>query len=266
MVSRLGLLCLVAVVSAVALVISGCSSSGTGPSAAAEPGDVFGYVMNAMSASPIEGATVVVEGESTVTDTLGYYIVEDVGPGSVTVEASITDFVTVSSVVDVGDGESVRQDCALIPTTTGDEYRIVLSWGEDPSDLDSHLWVPLGGTTYAHVYYGYRGSAVDEPYAELDVDDVTGYGPETVTVFPRHEGEYVYSVYHYSGLGTLRSSNAVVRIYQGNTLRYTLDVADETCGDNWWWNVCTFDAQSGDFTIVDALDSDPPIVTSREAK
>lgn len=261
MASRLSLLSVVIVVSLLVVAILGCSTSSTSPSPPADPGEVFGYVLNAVTAAPIQGATVTVNGEATVTDSLGYYIVEDVDPGNVTVEASVTYFVTVSTVVEVGEGESIRQDCVLIPSTLGDEYRIVLTWGEEPRDLDSHLWVPLSGDIYAHVYFGYRGSVTSEPYAELDVDKVSGYGPETMTVLPEHSGLYTYAIYHYAGEGTLLSSDAILRIYQGNVLRHVLTVPDQTCGDHWWWNVCTFDAQSGDFTIVNTLEAYAPILT-----
>jgi hypothetical protein len=248
-------------------VMSGCSTTSSNPSSpSTDPGTVYGYVTHALTATPIENATVVVDGESTTTDASGYYIVEGVDPGTVTVEASLTDYVTLQEEVQVGEGESVRQDCVLLPSTAGNEYRIVLTWGENPSDLDSHLWVPVDGETHTHVYYSNRGSTTTEPYAALDVDDVSGYGPETITVLPEHEGQYTYAVYHFSGTGTLQSSQATVRIYQGNTLRYTLTAPDETCGEHWWWYVCSFNAQSGSFTIANSLEAYAPTVTGEMVK
>jgi hypothetical protein len=244
------------------LSLSGCATTSSNPSSPqADPGEVYGYVLHALTGSPLVGATVTVEGVLTTTDDQGYYFVDDVGPGDVTVQASFTDFVTLSEDVPVGEGESVRKDCVLIPTTAGGEYRFVLTWGANPSDLDSHLWVPIEGYPHTHIYYSNRGSVTSEPYAELDVDDVTGYGPETITVLPEHEGLYTYAVYHFSGTGTLQSSQATVRIYQGNTLRYTFTAPDEPCEDNWWWHVCSFDAQSGEFTIVDGLNAYAPTIT-----
>ena len=41
--------------------------------------------------------------------------------------------------------------------------RIVLLWGEEPSDLDSHLWGPtIDGTGKFHIFYG------DKTYYEFD--------------------------------------------------------------------------------------------------
>jgi len=262
---RLGRLCAVTFVILLAFVwLSGCST--TSSPSNARPGDVFGYVVNAMTGGPIEDATVTVDGAATTSDSLGYYIVDDVDAGAVIVLASATGFVDLTTAVVVPDGGSVRRDCVLITSTTGDEYRFVLAWGEDPRDLDSHLWVPTGGGLYYHVYYSDEGSITEVPYAELDNDETEGYGPETVTVLTEYSDLYVYGVYHYDGDGTLRTSEAILRIYQGNDLRYTLLVPDEYCEDEWWWNVCTFNAVTGVFTIIDTLQEDPPFPTVRGDK
>ncbi|MFA9563572.1 MAG: hypothetical protein ACERLM_02540, partial [Acidimicrobiales bacterium] len=71
---------------------------------------------------------------------------------------------------------------------------------------------------------------------------------------------------HYSGDGTLRTSEAILWIYQGNDLIYTLTVPDEHCEDQWWWNVCSFNAVSGQFAIVDTLQEAPPYPTVRGEK
>jgi len=244
--------------------LSGCAT--TSSPSGAKLGEVFGYVVNAMTGYAVEGAAVSVNGEATTSDTLGYYIVDQVDPGTVTVVASATGFVDLTTSVELPDDGSVRRDCVLITSTTGDEYRFVLAWGENPSDLDSHLWVPTGGGNYYHVYYNNEGSVTEVPFAELDTDDTTGYGPETVTVYPEYSDTYIYGVYHYSGDGTLRSSEAILRIYKGNNLIYTLTVPDEHCEDRWWWNVCTFNADSGVFNIVDTLQEDSPHPTVRGEK
>jgi len=262
---RLGRLSVVVFIVLVSVVwFSGCATT-TSPSSA-KLGEVFGYVVNAQTGYIIEGAAVSVNGEATTSDTLGYYIVDMVDPGAAVVVASATGFVDLTTAVVVPDGGSVRRDCVLITSTTGNEYRFVLAWGADPRDLDSHLWVPTGGGNYYEVYYNNEGSVTEIPFAELDTDDINGYGPETVTVYPEYSDLYVYGVYHYSGDGTLRTSGAILRIYQGNVLIHTLTVPDEHCEDQWWWNVCTFNAVSGQFNIVDTLQEGPPFPTVRGEK
>ena len=227
-------------------------------------GEVFGYIRDAMTGIAIDSATVGIAGAVTWSDSLGHYEIEFVDSASLV--ASRTGYVTLTTSVVVPDGGSVRRDCALIPSTTGDEYRFVLSWGADPQDLDSHLWVPIGGDNYYHVYFNDEGSVNEVPFAELDNDELSGYGPETITVYPEYAGLYTYAVYEYSGDGTLRTSGAILRIYQGNALLYTLSVPNQACEDQWWWNVCTFDAQSGQFTIINTLQASSPVPTVRVEK
>ncbi len=244
--------------------LSGCATT-TSPSGL-KRGEVFGYIVDAMTGIHIEGAAVSVNGESTTSDTLGHYIVDMVNPGVVSVVASQAGYVTLTTAVEVPEGESVRRDCALITSTTGDEYRIVLSWDADPEDLDSHLWVPIGGGNYYHVYYSDEGSVTEEPFAELDNDETDGYGPETITAYPEYSGIYTYAVYDYYGDGTLATSGAILRIYQGNALLHTLLVPNQQCESGWWWYVCDFNAETGQFTIVNTLQESDPLPTLRVEK
>lgn len=262
---RLGRLSVVTFVILLAFVwLSGCGT--TSSPSDAKLGEVFGYVVNAQTGYAIEGAAVSVNGDATTSDTLGYYIVDMVDPGNVSVEASAVGYVDLTMTVQLPDEGSIRRDCALITSTTGNEYRFVLAWGANPDDLDSHLWVPTGGGNYYHVYYSDEGSVTEPPFAELDTDDTNGYGPETVTVYPEYSDLYVYGVYHYGGEGTLRTSEATLRIYEGNNLIHTLSVPDQHDEEGWWWNVCSFNAVTGVFNIVNTLQADPPFPTVRGEK
>jgi len=86
--------------------------------------------------------------------------------------------------------------------------QITLTWGVSPSDLDSHLAANIDGTF--HVYYDNLGSLTSEPYAVLDTDDTTSYGPEVTSITNLRPGTYRYSVRHYDGTGTIQTSGAVV--------------------------------------------------------
>jgi len=111
-----------------------------------------------------------------------------------------------------------------------DGVRIVLTWGKTPSDLDSHLSFPNN-----HVYFEKQGG-LD---ANLDVDDTTSYGPETITVEKKHEGQrYVYAVHDYSNGNNKNSqkmsfSNARVEVYVGQTLIRTYNVKPSVTGTSW---------------------------------
>ena len=111
-----------------------------------------------------------------------------------------------------------------------DGMRVVLSWGADPRDLDSHMAFPGN-----HVFFGHpRG--ID---ANLDVDDTDGYGPETITLTRKHFGEsYVYSVHNFSGRrapdsSDLSNSQAKVFVYVGQSLVRTYYVPRNQPGNLW---------------------------------
>lgn len=74
----------------------------------------------------------------------------------------------------------------------------VLSWGATPSDLDSHLVRKTNGSQDYHVYYGHRS----DTDANLDRDDTSSFGPETITISSVNENSvYTYYVHNYSGGG-----------------------------------------------------------------
>lgn len=101
----------------------------------------------------------------------------------------------------------------VLGSTTAGSAKIKLTWGTDPSDLDSHLTGPIAGsTTRFHVYYADQGSLTSAPYASLDVDDITSFGPEVVTINRFLPGLYRYSVHHYSGTSTIPASPARVEL------------------------------------------------------
>ncbi|MCD6361881.1 MAG: hypothetical protein J7M38_13575, partial [Armatimonadetes bacterium] len=54
--------------------------------------------------------------------------------------------------------------------------KIVLTWGEEPKDLDAHLEFGSGST---HIYYAHKDLTNG---AEMDVDDTNGEGPEIITI------------------------------------------------------------------------------------
>jgi uncharacterized protein YfaP (DUF2135 family) len=131
---------------------------------------------------------------------------------------------------------------AISPIMTSlDGIRIVLNWGASPNDLDSHLM-------YAgnHVYF--ENKQGDE--ANLDVDDTTSYGPETITIERKRDGQrYVYAVHDYSNrentnATALSRSGAKVFVYVGQTLVRTYYVPVNRKGNLWEVFAVT---EAGDF-------------------
>lgn len=70
--------------------------------------------------------------------------------------------------------------------------RFVLTWGYQPKDLDSHLITP----NEKHVYFAQKNPNLAG--ANLDVDDTSSYGLETITITELQSGQYLYLVHNYS--------------------------------------------------------------------
>jgi uncharacterized protein YfaP (DUF2135 family) len=222
---------------------------------------IQGVVRDATTGQGIVGIPVVVNGLENLSDAAGAYAATGVIPSEhVLVTASASGYQPYSAVVSLAAGEDLEQDIVLVPTAEhANQYRFVLTWGQDPQDLDSHLWIPLGDGTYNHVAFWDHGSLGASPYAELDVDDVMSYGPETITLLPNYSGNYVYAVHEWYGEGTLATSDAVVQLYAGNDLRYVINVPTEGCGEGWWWHVGELNAETGQFTLVNEFHESPPL-------
>lgn len=161
--------------------------------------------------------------------------------------------------------DSRRCDGLMNPVTsevTSDQYRIVLTWGERPSDLDSHLVGPApereGGSF--HVYYPWDNKSYErdgETLVRLDVDDTTSYGPETVTIYRVDPNvTYYYSVYNFSSGGTENSdmsrSGANIKVWAGSRLVQEYNVPYNQSGIV--WNV--FKIENGRVITINTLNSD----------
>ena len=111
--------------------------------------------------------------------------------GNYTLNASNEDFVSAHINVVVQANACSERDVTMSPTniSAGDEglLQIVLTWGETPRDLDSHLLGPAdeNGDDYFHVYYRDKNAYSEDGdvIANLDLDDTSSYGPETTTIY-----------------------------------------------------------------------------------
>lgn len=108
--------------------------------------------------------------------------------------------------------------------------KIVLDWGEEPSDLDAHLY-----GQNAHVYFNNQRAS----NMELDRDDTSSYGPETHTIKePAPNDVYKYYVHNYSdsdisASSRLSNSEAQVKVYIDNELKKTFTITPNQEGTIW---------------------------------
>ena len=186
------------------------------------------------------------------------------GPGDHDVAGASDGFCPFSAPLTIPDGyedEFFTYNFAMSPMLEGEQIRMVLTWGATPQDLDSHLLTPeIEGTTY-HIYYPEhsQGSYTEAPYAKLDLDDYTSFGPETITINQLFAGTYTYYIKNYPpGVSSgLKNSNAVVQIYSGEPCTTTIiEVPTDTNG--LFWYVCDIDGATGDITVVNQIQSSAP--------
>ncbi len=215
------------------------------------PGDADGTITNALSGDPESGVTVkfysnmnntsgTVQG-TTTTDSLGAYSITGLDAGNYTAQISKTDFATSTfSIYIVGESTTSDQNGAIMPGLSSGQTRIILTWGETPYDLDSHLRGPYGDESESefHIYWvskTYTYASIT--YADLDLDDVSSYGPETTTIYNQSTGTYTFCVYDFtngfsSSSTALANSGAQVNVYQESSLIATYNVPNSG-GTEW---------------------------------
>lgn len=173
-------------------------------------------------------------------------------PGEHELKAEAPEHYGFTGKVKIAVGDVKDVNVYLSPTLSDHESaRIVLRWGEDPRDLDSHLLLPEK-LNIDHVYYpgsNKRAEKDGEIAAMLDVDDTTSYGPETVTIYDRLSGVYTYAVYFYAGSGTLGMSDAEVEVYlkSGEIKKFKVPAY---CQKR-WWHVFDLDINGTDVRVVE---------------
>ena len=142
----------------------------------------------------------------------------------------------------------------FLATLCGQLVRVELTWGAQPSDLDSHLWD--AETVPNHLYY----SRKTIPSADLDLDDTTGFGPENVRITPivGPRNRYDYAVHHFGG--SLPPSGPItVRVFRASA---TVPVATFT-RTTWpisrgYWHVFSLDPATATVTTIDAMVASAP--------
>lgn len=213
-------------------------------------GNISGKITNALDGTAVSSVTLsfrtginVTTGTvvaTTTTNSYGSYTVSGLNAGNYTGETVKSGFTTAYfTVTAIGDQTSYNQDTTITPILSSGETRIVLTWGSTPSDIDSHLTGPISGSiSRFHVYFNAEGSSTSSPYASLDVDDMSSYGPETITIYQQFDGIYRYSVHDYSNSYSssstyLSNSSAQVKVYRGSDLVATFNVPPNQGGTLW---------------------------------
>lgn len=151
---------------------------------------------------------------------------------------------------------NLNQDFSALSSAGGaGEYRIILNWGSEPSDLDSHLTGPTENPdTRFHVYYGVDIYPITSPYnVYLDVDNTSHgsfNGPETITIVKSTVGTYNYYVHHFSGTGNISTSGATVQLYKGTKLVDTFYPPANALGNGDVWSVFSLEKSTSGIKVI----------------
>ena len=195
-------------------------------------------------------------------------------PGNYTLEVAKEDYVTNFINIAVGSEPVTNADVVLSPENIGSfeeakSFRVVLTWGEYPRDLDSHFYGPAVNGNF-HTYYWAKSYYEDGTLmADLDVDDTSSYGPETTTAHVlKEDGTYSYLVHDYTNRNSydskrLSMSGAKVQVYVGDECAYTFNVPMNAGGTV--WHVFDYNPKTGEIVPVNKMwyESSPQNVLSK---
>lgn len=204
---------------------------------------VTGCVVYSGSSIRVPNVRVVADGNSysgqstALTNSSGVFTLPIKSGGTVLISGQLGAFLTNTQRAS-GSASLTLPNCLSLVTQTGGT-RITLTWGQNPNDLDSHLFAPDG----THVWYASKGSLSTDPFASLDVDNTTGFGPEVITLGRLMVGTYTYGVHNFSGDYTvvpdqITASPTQVVLQVGSTpYVYTPTVAMGETSTTGWWTV-----------------------------
>ncbi len=206
------------------------------------------------------GAVVIMNGfdyngmTSTMTNGDGNFSVSAMRNSISLVYASTYGKVSNTVKTSVSQGTVSLSDCLVLGNVP---LTVRLTWGENPSDLDTHV---IGPNDY-HVWYSDKGNLTENPFANLDVDDTMSYGPEVFTAlkFPQ-AGTYHYAVYHYSGSSTITDSPARVELVLDGRRTIFTPPAGQTNNDTWWnvFDIIVNDSGAINILHINTWSSDAP--------
>ena len=194
-------------------------------------GIITGSIVDAETGFGIEDATIRLSGDDYSTDLTnneGEYSFEGLEEGDYTITVEKTNYITDFKDINF-DGSSAVVNFVISQTIANDAYRIVLTWGETPVDMDIHLLTE----NEDHIYWNNKGSLTSYPYIYLDVDDLSSYGPETITIADLQASSIF--VHNYSQTPNIKESDAQIKLYNGNSLIRQYDVP--STGNGLWWYV-----------------------------
>jgi len=119
----------------------------------------------------------------------------------------------------------------IVSTAAPALARIRLEWDQDMCDVDLYVDSPTGQTS------SYSTKSINAGY--LDIDDVTGFGPETFSVTALESGSFTVRVNYYSTNGQVNPVGATVKLSHNDSAwvivgTHNFQPADADAGVSFW--------------------------------
>ncbi len=173
--------------------------------------------------------------------------------------------------------QAVKEAFDAAGIKAADVIRIVLTWGEHPEDMDSHLIGPdpKDPSKNYHVWYTSRSVSLSEARygkslyaADLDYDDTESYGPEITTIYKKTPGTYYFIVHDFTtgedsqvrNSTVMAGSGSMVRLYYGKEsfkLQDTFNI-NPGCKGTFWYVFKMTISNDGDISVTGMNEYDVP--------
>ncbi len=229
-----------------------------------ETGAITGVVTDARTSNPIFGAAVSVVGPAssqTTTNEGGAFALPNLPFGTYQLTVQISGYVTTDRTVNHQAGVTL-ENVTLSETLQAGQYRVVLTWGDHPRDLDAHMWTTINDSLY-EVYYGSEGDSIAPPNMLLDIDQTLGNGPETITIYDL-VSDCVFAVKNFTPEdGLITESRALVEVYAADSDEAIAVYQIPTTGTGTWWYVFDLSVQ-GQLTTRNTISTTPPLPSDDE--
>jgi hypothetical protein len=170
------------------------------------------------------------------------------------------------TVTDVNGAQSTNNAKVILNSVPTEGLHIQLTWSEDVNDIDLHLgrgntpdWCSTDDCYYANCTPGDSFNSPDwdgggyggEGDPTLDIDDLSGFGPENTNIETAPNGSYVVGVHAFT---LTRATDVTVKIFVGGALVEEMQGRLEDDDD--FWEVARVDVNGATSVVpIDSMDT-----------
>jgi len=159
----------------------------------------------------------------------------------------------VGELVVINENGDESEPCGVtLEAEPGEALWVEMFWESSGDDMDLHLLAPGGvlqtGTdcyyancAYSPLDWGVSGSSLDDPM--LDLDDISGTGPENINIDEPQDEIYTVVVHDYPGSSFTPGNMVTINIYLDGSLEWT--DSRLITGEDTYTNFAEIDAAAG---------------------